>query len=76
MLHGHPLNSQILFPDHAQEERAGAVHHGDVWHEPIPVVASEGIDHGVEEWVLGDRTHCVVGDACGNGASHPGWVGE
>ena len=43
---------------------------------PILVVGAEGFDDGEEEGVLGDRAHCVVGDASGGCSANPGGVGE
>lgn len=74
MLLGWPFVVQVFFPDNAQEERTRAVHYGDVWHEPIPVVASKGVDYRVEEGVSGDRAHGIVADSRGNGTADPGWV--
>jgi hypothetical protein len=45
VLGGRPLDVQVLLPDHREEERAGAVHDGDVRHGPVAVVARQALDH-------------------------------
>jgi hypothetical protein len=70
------LGTDILLPNHRQEEWAGAVHDRDVRHAPIPVVVLQGVDHSEEEWMLRNRAHGIVADARGDGEADPGWVAE
>ena len=44
----------VFFPNDREEERAGAVHDGDVGETPIPVVFAQGFDNEEEEGVLGN----------------------
>lgn len=66
----------VLLPDDGEEERAGAVHDGDVGQLPVLVVGREGFDDAEEKGVVRDGAHGVVGDAGRDGAVHPGWVGQ
>jgi len=66
----------VFLPDDGEEERAGAVHDGDVGQLPVLVVGREGFDDAQEEGVVRDGAHGVVGDAGRDGAVHPGWVGQ
>jgi len=43
---------------------------------PVFIVGGEGLDDAEEEWVLGNGSHSVVGDAGRHGAVYPGGVGE
>lgn len=66
----------VFLPDDAEEEGAGAVHDGDVRELPVAVVGDQGFHYELEEWVVGDGTHGVVGYSGGVGTADPGWVGE
>lgn len=68
---GHPV-----LPEHGEEERAGRGHNGDVGQDPAVVVALELGDDVEEEGVLGHGAHGIVGDAGGDGAAQPCFVGE
>jgi hypothetical protein len=66
--------ANILLPDDAQKERAGAVHDSDVGNAPITIVLLEALDDAQEEGMLGHRAHSVVRDARGDGSADPGTV--
>lgn len=69
-------NRHPFFPYHREEEWAGGVHYCYVWHAPFTIIALKDVDCFLEEGVVGDGTHCVVGNSGGYGAAHPGRVGE
>ncbi len=66
----------VFLPDHAEEERAGTVHDGNVRELPIAVVGDQGLHYELEERVVRNAAHNVVGDAGGMGAAHPCWIGQ
>ena len=68
--------AHVLFPQHGEEERAGAVHHRDVGQAPVPVVALQVGEHELEEGVVRGGAHGVVGDSGRVGQVQPGGVGE
>ena len=66
----------VLLPDHAETQRPGGIHDGDVRQSPVAIVVLQLVDDPEEEGMLRHRAHGVVGDARWLGATHPGWVGE
>ena len=68
--------AHVLLPDDAEEQGTGRVHDGDVWKEPLSVVALQRVDHPQEEWVLRNGSHDIVRYAGGHGPSKPGGVGK
>lgn len=66
----------VVSPDDAEEERAGRGHDGDVGQWPAAVVVGQRVDGLEKEGVTGDGAHGIVGDACGDGAANPSWVGK
>lgn len=68
--------AHVFDPEDGEEERSGTVHHGDVWHSPITVIGLERFDDAEEEGMLGDGTHGVITDSCGDCTTYPGWITE
>ena len=66
----------VFLPQHGQEQRARAVHDGDVGQAPVAVVALQVGQHELEEGVVRRGAHGVVGDSGGVGAVQPAGVGE
>ena len=75
-LGGRPVRSDVLLPDHREEERARTVHDCDVRHAPVAVVGLQRLDHAQEEGVLRHRAHGIVADARRHREADPGWVAE
>lgn len=68
--------SHVFDPEDREEERAGAVHNGDVWHAPVSVVCLERFDDAEEERMLRDGTHGIVTDSGWNSSAQPGGIAE
>lgn len=63
-------------PQHAEEQRASAAHDSDVWQDPVAVVVLDLVDNILEERVMGNGTHGIVGDSSGHSLAHPGRIRE
>lgn len=61
----------ILFPNHREEERAGAVHDGYVGEGPITVVFAKGLDDHEEKRMAWNGAHGVIGDSSGDSFADP-----
>lgn len=69
-------SSHVFDPEDGEEERAGAVHDGDIWHAPVSVIGLERFDDAEEEGVLGDGSHSIVTNSGGDCSTQPGGIAE
>lgn len=70
------MSTFVFLPDDGEEKGAGAVHDCYVGESPIAIVLNQRFDYELEERVVRDGAHGVVGDASGVGATYPGGVGK
>ena len=66
----------VFFPDHGEEERAGAVHDGYVREGPVTVIFSKGFDDHKEERMARNSAHSVIGDPSGDSFADPRGKGK
>jgi hypothetical protein len=71
-----PLRRNILLPHDAQEQRAGAIHDGDVRQAPVAIIRLETRYDVFVERMARRRPQRVVADARGRRAARPGGVLE
>lgn len=66
----------VFLPDDRQKQRPGRIHDRDVREQPAAVILLQQLDHTEKERVLGNGAHGIIGNSSGDGAAHPGGVGE
>ena len=66
----------VVPPDQTEKQGARRGHDGDVGQRPAAVVVGQRVNGLEEEGMAGNGAHGIVGDARGNRAADPCWVGE